>query len=410
MKQALLYAQSGGPTSVINASAYGVITEAKKHGIKTYVALNGIEGLLNGNISDIDNEEIEQIELLRYTPASAFGSCRLKLPAHTKDSSKYELILKIFKKLNIHYFVYNGGNDSMNTCSKIADFMQENDYECYVCGIPKTIDNDLLLTDHCPGYGSASKFIATACSEIALDTNVYAHGRITVVEIMGRDAGWLTASSALASVYGTGPDLVYLPERAFDLQDFAKKCKNIYDKKHSCLVAVSEGIRDKDGKYICTYVNKENKDMFNNTQLGGVGTFLASYLTENTGIKTRAIELSLMQRCSAHIASLTDNEEAVLAGKTAVESVVNKITNKMVAFKRESNSPYKISCILAPLSDIANGTQCMPDNFIGEDCCSVTKEFIEYATPLICGEVDLKFNNGLPVFANLKNEIINLDI
>jgi len=406
MKQALLYAQSGGPTSVINASAYGVITEARRQGIKTYVALKGIEGLLCGKISDIDNEDNDQIELLRYTPASAFGSCRVKLPAHSQDKTKYEQILDIFRKLNIRYFVYNGGNDSMNTCSKIADFMQENDYECYVCGIPKTIDNDLLLTDHCPGYGSASKFIATACSEIALDTNVYAHGRITVVEIMGRDAGWLTASSALASVYGAGPDLIYLPERPFDLDSFTQKCKDVYEKNHSCLVAVSEGIRDNDGKYICSYANDEHKDMFNNTQLGGVGAYLASYLTKKTGIKTRAIELSLMQRCSAHIASLTDNEEAVLAGKTAVESVVGGITNKMVAFKRESNSPYKISCVLAPLCEIAHGTQSMPDKFIGEDCCSVTKEFIEYATPLIMGEVKLKYENGLPVFAKLKNDVI----
>lgn len=405
-KYALLYAQSGGPTTVINASAYGVISQAKKLGIKAYVALNGIEGLINGLISDTDAEDDQQLELLRYTPASAFGSCRLKLPHHTQDLSSYNKILEVFKKLNVRYFVYNGGNDSMNTCSKIADFMQENDYECYVCGIPKTIDNDLLLTDHCPGYGSASKFIATVMSEIALDTKVYAHGRITVVEVMGRDAGWLTASSALATAYGEGPDLIYLPERPFDIESFCQKCKEIYAKKHSCLVAVSEGIRDKDGKYICSYATAENKDMFNNTQLGGVGAFLANTLTEKTGIKTRAIELSLMQRCSAHIASLTDNEEAVLAGRRAVDSVVNGISNKMVAFKRESNAPYKISCSLAPLSEIAHGTQSMPDEFIGKDGCSVTDEFISYASPLIKGEVNLKYENGLPVFAKLKNKVI----
>ncbi|MBO5223483.1 MAG: 6-phosphofructokinase [Clostridia bacterium] len=403
---ALLYAQSGGPTSVINASAYGVITEAKKRGIKTYVALNGIEGLLKGSISDIDNESDQEIEKLRYTPASAFGSCRVKLPIHTQDKTQYEKILEIFKKLNIHYFVYNGGNDSMNTCSKIADFMQESGYECYVCGVPKTIDNDLLCTDHCPGYGSAAKFIATACSEIALDTNVYAHGRITVVEIMGRDAGWLTASSALASAYGTGPDLIYLPERPFDIEDFCVKCKNVYMKKHSCLVAVSEGIRDVNGKYICSYATEEKKDMFNNTQLGGVGIYLANLLTQKTGIKTRAIELSLMQRCAAHIASLTDNEEAVLAGRKAVEAVSDGITNKMVTFKRESNSPYKMTCSLSPLCDVAHGTQSMPDEFIGKDCCSVTDKFIAYATPLIMGEVNIKYENGLPVFASLKNKII----
>ena len=405
---ALLYAQSGGPTSVINASAYGVIKRAQQLGIKVYVALNGIEGLLAGRISDISNETSEEIEKLRFTPASAFGSCRLKLPVHTVNDEQYKTILSVFKKLNIHYFVYNGGNDSMNTCSKIADFMQDNEYECYVCGIPKTIDNDLLCTDHCPGFGSAAKFIATACNEIALDTDVYAHGRVTVVEIMGRDAGWLTASSALASAYGEGPDLVYLPERPFDINSFIEKCKQIYEKKHSCLVAVSEGIRDKDGTYICNYAAETHKDMFNNTQLGGVGAYLASLITEKTKIKTRAIELSLMQRCAAHIASKTDNDEAVLAGASAVDAVANKITNKMVAFKRESNSPYKTVCVLAPLSDIAHGTQSMPDEYIGKDGCSVTQEFIDYASPLICGEVDLEYKNGLPVFAKLKNDIISL--
>ena len=405
---ALLYAQSGGPTTVINASAYGVIKRAQELGVKVYVALNGIEGLLAGRISDISNENPEEIEKLRYTPASAFGSCRLKLPVHTVNDEQYKVILDVFKKLNIHYFVYNGGNDSMNTCSKIADFMQENDYECYVCGIPKTIDNDLLCTDHCPGYGSAGKFIATACNEIALDTDVYAHGRVTIVEIMGRDAGWLTASSALASVYGEGPDLIYLPERPFDIDSFIEKCKKVYEKRRSCLVAVSEGIRDKNGKYICTYAQESKQDMFNNTQLGGVGSYLASLVTEKTKIKTRAIELSLMQRCAAHIASKTDNDEAVMAGASAVDAVVNKINNKMVAFKRESNAPYKMVTTLAPLCDIAHGTQSMPDEYIGEDGCSVTQAFIDYATPLIYGEVNLEYKNGLPVFAKLKNDTISL--
>ena len=405
-KYALLYAQSGGPTTVINASAYGVIKRAKELGIKVYVALNGIEGLLEGRISDVSNESEEEIERLRYTPASAFGSCRLKLPVHTQNDEQYKTILEVFKKLNIHYFVYNGGNDSMNTCSKIANFMQENDYECYVCGIPKTIDNDLLCTDHCPGYGSAGKFVATVCNEIALDTDVYAKGRVTIIEIMGRDAGWLTASSALATAFGKGPDRIYLPERPFDINEFVKKCEEIYNKKKSCLVAVSEGIRDKDEKYICNYAVESKLDMFNNAQLGGVGAYLANLITEKTKIKTRAIELSLLQRCAAHIASLTDNTEAVMAGASAVDAVANKINNKMVAFKRESNAPYKMSTILAPLDDIAHGTQSMPDNFIGEDGCSVTQEFIDYAMPLISGEVQLEYKNGLPVFASLKNEIV----
>lgn len=405
-EKALLYAQSGGPTSVINASACGVIRQAQKEGLKVYASLNGIDGIFKGTIIDVSKEDDKEIDKLCGTPASAFGSCRIKLPDYKVDDSKYFEMLEVFKKLNIRYFVYNGGNDSMNTCAKVAEFMKNNDYECYVIGVPKTIDNDLLLTDHCPGYGSAAKFIATTCYEIGLDTAVYRHGRVTVVEIMGRDAGWLTASSALAALNGAAPDLIYLPERPFDLDDFCKKCAEVHERKKSCLVAVSEGIRDKDGEYICNYAKAGEKDAFNNVQLGGVGAYLADVVTKRTGIKSRAVELSLMQRCAAHISSKTDVEEAFEAGRCAVKAAVAGETGKMIAFKRTSNEPYKIEYICAPLDDIAKFTQPMPDKYISADGTFVTDEFIEYAKPLIQGETPLEYQNGLPVYAKLKKELI----
>ena len=406
MQKGLLYAQSGGPTSVINASACGVIRQAQKEGLKVYAALNGIDGIFKGTIVDLATEDDKEIDKLCGTPASAFGSCRIKLPDYKVDDSKYFEMLEVFKKLNIRYFIYNGGNDSMNTCAKVAEFMKNNDYECYVIGVPKTIDNDLLLTDHCPGYGSAAKYIATTCYELALDTAVYRQGRVTVLEIMGRDAGWLTASSALAGLNGGAPDLIYLPERAFDLDEFCKKCQEVYAQKKSCLVAVSEGIRDKDGTYISAYAKSSEKDAFNNVQLGGVGAYLADIVTKRTGIKSRAVEFSLMQRAAAHLCSKTDVEEAFEAGRCAVKAAVAGETGKMIAFKRVSSEPYKIEYVCAPLDDIAKFAQSMPEQFISEDGTFVTDEFIKYAKPLIQGELALEYKNGLPVYAKLKKDLV----
>ena len=406
MQKAVLYAQSGGPTSVINSSACGVIREAQKQNLKIYVALNGISGILDKKIVDVSKEDDRELDKLCGTPASAFGSCRIKLPDHTQDDRLYQAILETFQKLNIRYFIYNGGNDSMNTCAKVAAYMKEKGYDCNVIGVPKTIDNDLLATDHCPGYGSAAKYIATTFYELALDTAVYKNGRVTVVEVMGRDAGWLTAASSLAGLSGYAPDLIYLPERPFNLDEFIEKCKEIHSKKSSCLVAVSEGIRDKDGTYICNYAKSSEKDAFNNTQLGGVGAYLAEEVTRRTGIKSRAVELSLMQRCAAHIASATDVQEAFEAGRQAVLAAVNGETGKMIVFQRISSNPYQIKYVPTKLDDIAKFTQSMPDEFIGEDGASVTPAFIEYAKPLIQGELPIEYKNGLPVYAKLKNELV----
>ncbi len=404
--KALVYAQSGGPTSVINASAYGVIREGQARGYRVLAAIGGIEGILNESLVDLADEDDEQIELLKHTPAAAFGSCRKKMPRFEQDASPYEAILKIFRKYNVKCFVYNGGNDSMNTCAKIAAFFARNHYDCNVMGVPKTIDNDLLGTDHAPGYGSAAKMIATTMREIALDTSVYAKGRVTVVEIMGRDAGWLTASGALSLVGGPGPDLVYVPEIPFDTDSFLRACKSIYDTKQTCLVAVSEGIRDKDGSYVCSQAKTDGKDAFNNIQLGGVGIYLASKITQETGIKTRAIELSLMQRCAAHIASLTDVQEAEQVGRHAVAFADEGMSGKMVTILRTQSPNYEATYGVAELALVASGTQSMPAAFLSEDGCHVTQAYLDYALPLIAGETVQTYQNGLPVYANLKKRFI----
>ena len=407
MVKSLIYAQSGGPTSVINASALGVIDEARKRGYKVYASIHGIDGVLGEKISDVDNEDEKQLRRLLVTPAAAFGSCTRKLPSFSDDGSPYAKILEVFKKLNVRIFVYNGGNDSMNTCAKLAEFFADNKYDCKVIGVPKTIDNDLVGTDHCPGFGSAAKFIATSCREIALDTAVYAHGRVTIVEIMGRDAGWLTAASALAGKEN-GPDLIYLPEKPFSPLIFAEKCREIFDKKQTCLVALSEGIRDEEGNYIGSYSQKESKDAFNNTQLGGVGAYLAAFLTSKFGIKTRAIELSLLQRCAAHVSSKTDVTEAYECGKKAVEAADSGKTGYMVSIKRLSSAPYLVEYGLTPLSLVSAGTTSVPDEFISPSGDYVTPAFLSYAAPLVRGECDVEYEDGLPLYAKLKNRPIKL--
>ena len=281
LKGACIIGQSGGPTSVINASAYGAIKTALENEsvTKVYGALNGIKGVLDDNLIDMGEECPDELALMKYTPSSALGSCRYKLKPADVDDTDYKRILEIFRKYNVRYFFYNGGNDSMDTCNKISKFMQKSGWECRVMGIPKTIDNDLAGTDHCPGYGSAAKYIATSVMEIYLDARVYDTGMITVIEAMGRNAGWLTAAAALAAYKGCGPDLIFLPEVNFDLNSFLDKVQKIYDANKKCIVVVSEGIRDKDGKYISEY-GAENlaKDSFGHSQLGGLAAFLANVM------------------------------------------------------------------------------------------------------------------------------------
>ena len=406
LKGAALIGQSGGPSSAINASAYGAIKTALESEAITKVlgACNGIRGVLDDNLIDLGQEDPAELALMKHTPSSALGSCRYKLKNPSEDDSDYRRILEIFKKYNIRYFFYNGGNDSMDTCNKISKFCMLNGYECRVMGIPKTIDNDLFGTDHCPGYSSAAKYIATSVMEVYHDSRVYDTGMITIIECMGRHAGWLTAAASLGSIYGNGPDLIYLPEVDFDLNAFTASVQEIYNKNKKCLVVVSEGIHDKDGTFIAEYANKKMlKDSFGHSQLGGLAAYLANYLKEKTGAKVRGIELSLLQRCAAHCASQTDIDEAFAAGKAAVENAVAGITDKMVGFQcTRRNGEYTCKIKLFPLSDVANTEKMFPLPWINDDGNGVEPEFIDYCLPLIQGQTELTIEKGLPRFVQLK--------
>jgi 6-phosphofructokinase 1 len=406
LRGACIIGQSGGPTSVINASAYGAIRTALDSDSITRVlgAAHGIKGVLDDVLYDMSKEDPAELERLKYTPSSALGSCRYKLADPDEDDTDYKRILEIFKKYDVRYFFYNGGNDSMDTCNKISKYMMKVGYECRVMGIPKTIDNDLFGTDHCPGYGSAAKYVATSCMEVFHDANVYDTGQITIIEIMGRHAGWLCAASALATHMGAGPDLIYLPELAFDLDTFLKDVMDVYNEKGKCIVAVSEGIHDKDGKFISEYGSNlaSTTDSFGHAQLGGLAATLSSIVKEKTGAKVRDIEFSLLQRCAAHVASEVDIEEAFMAGKVAVEQAVAGVTDKMVAFERTSQDPYKCEPKLIDLTVVANVEKKVPREWINEDGNGLLLPFIDYALPLIQGETKLGKEHGLPRFAKLK--------
>ncbi len=404
-----IFGQSGGPTSVINASAAGVFTEAlKQTGVieKVYGAANGIVGILNEKFYDIGQEDPAELELLKTTPSSALGSCRYKLAKPEIDDTDYKKILEVFKKYNIRYFFYNGGNDSMDTCNKISKFMQKSGYECRVIGVPKTIDNDLFGTDHCPGFASAAKYIATTIMEVYLDARVYDSGMVTVIEIMGRNAGWLTASAALAAHKGGGPDLIYLPEIDFDIDSMMADVKKIYDKEKKVIVAVSEGVKTKDGKYIPELVGDVAVDAFGHKQMGGTAPVLANYIKEKLGCKVRGIELSLMQRCAAHLASKSDVEESFLSGQTAVRIAVDGMTDYMVGFQRPEAGEYKCEIKLVPLNDVANTEKVVPREWINAEGNFVNEKFIEYALPLIQGESKIAIEDGLPRFAKLKKVLV----
>ncbi len=404
LQGACIIGQSGGPTSVINASAYGVIRTALDNGsiTKVYGAAHGIKGVLDDKLYDMGEEDAYELSLLMNTPSSELGSCRYKMADPDKDDTDYRRILEIFKKYDVRYFFYNGGNDSMDTCDKVSRFMEKSGYECRVIGVPKTIDNDLYNTDHCPGFGSAAKYIATACAEVYKDAHVYDTGMIVIIEIMGRHAGWLAASSALASLVGCGPDLIYLPERDFDMDDFIARASAIYREKGNCIVAVSEGIHYADGSFV-SEAKTSATDGFGHAQLGGLASLLSAVIKERTGAKVRGIELSLLQRCAAHIASKADVEEAFLAGKVAVESAVAGESGKMVAFKREcADGKYVCVPTLVPLTSVANFEKKVPLEWITEDGAGVKGEFIDYALPLIQGEPERPTENSLPRYARLK--------
>jgi len=400
LRGAMIFGQSGGPTSVINASASGVFQTALKQDCitKVYGAAHGIKGILNENFYDMSKEDPYELELLKTTPSSALGSVRYKLANADVDDSDYKRLLEVFEKYNIRYFFYNGGNDSMDTCNKISKYMQKVGYECRVMGVPKTIDNDLFGTDHCPGYGSAAKYIATSTMEVYHDARVYDTGMITVLEVMGRNAGWLTASTALASVKGQGPDLIYLPELDFSLEQFLSDVERVYKKNGKVIVAVSEGAKYANGQYVA---DSGVRDSFGHAQLGGVATTLANIAKEKLGSKVRGIEFSLLQRCAAHCGSLNDVNESFLAGQTAVLKAVEGLTDYCIGFERAPGTEYKCTTKLIKLDDVANTERKIPREWINKEGNFVTKEFIEYALPLIQGDSHPPVEDGLPRFAKL---------
>ena len=385
--------QSGGPTAAINSSLAGVISAClKSNEIGTlYGAVNGIKGLLKErflNISEeFKNDTDTKINLLKQTPASYLGSCRYKL----KDDEIIN-IFEILKKYNIKYFFYIGGNDSMDTVHKMSKFSEQ--YGINVIGVPKTIDNDLAGTDFCPGFGSSAKFIATVISEVARDVDCYDIESATIIEIMGRNAGWLTAASSLARINGeAAPHLIYLPEVAFDTNKFLEDVKAKIDEYKNVVIAVSEGIKDANGNYIAESSMHLKEDLFGHTQLGGVGKALEILIKENLKVKSRSIELNLPQRCAAHISSKTDIEYSFKIGFAALNYALKGETGKMMAFTR-TNNEFGITAV--DVSNSANAEKIVPKEFISADGTDVTDAFIDYAKPLIQGECDILYKNGIP--------------
>ena len=404
LKGACIFGQSGGPTSVINSSAYGIIRTALDSPCITRVlgAAYGIKGVLNDTLYDMGREDPEELARLPYTPASALGSCRYKLADPEKDDTDYKRILEIFKKYDVRYFFYNGGNDSMDTCNKISKYMNKVGYDCRVMGVPKTIDNDLWGTDHCPGYGSAAKYIATTCMEVYQDAHVYDSGMVCIIEIMGRHAGWLTAAAALASNYGAGPDLVYLPETVFDMDRFLEDVEAVYRKTGNCFVAVSEGIHYADGTFV-SEAKTSATDGFGHAQLGGLAARLADVVKQRMHVKVRGIELNLLQRCAAHLASQTDITEAYRAGAAAVKAAVSGMTDRMVIFQRQyQDGNYFCRIGFLPLEEVANKEKKIPLDWIKADGTGLELPFLEYVLPLVQGEPELSLEESLPRFAMLK--------
>lgn len=405
LKGSCLFGQSGGPTSVINASAYGIITEGLKNDAITnvYALHHGIQGALEDDIIRITCDDLAEVEKLLYTPGALFGSCRLKLKDFNVDDSEFKKILFLFKKYDIRYFLYIGGNDSMDTCNKIDLYMKKVGYECNVIGIPKTIDNDLVLTDHTPGFASCAKFLNNSISSVEWDLMSYNQKSVLIFEIMGRNAGWLTASSALSTLNGIGPDLIYLPEVSFDLDLFQKNVYKLLETKNVVMVAVSEGIKNSDGKYLQD-VNTCTADQFGHIQLGGVGSILVNKLKEiNPNLKCRVIEFSLLQRCASFSGSKVDVEESSAIGSFGLKSAINGESGKTVTIRRISNSPYNVEYELNDISMIANLEKQVPIEWILPDGMGMTTEFYHYLLPLVEGEAKLNYVNGLIDYAKLSN-------
>ena len=403
MKGNVIVGQSGGPTAAINSSLAGVYRTAKDRGAKkVYGMLHGIQGLMQEKYIDLSDHIKTELdaELLKRTPAAFLGSCRYKLPAIHEDQSVYEKIFAILDKLDIEAFIYIGGNDSMDTIKKLSDYAIITGHRTRFVGCPKTIDNDLALTDHTPGFGSAAKYIGTSMKEIIRDSFCleYSKGLVSIVEIMGRNAGWLTGACALAAGEDCeGPDMIYLPELPFDIAEFGRRVRELLEKKPSVVVAVSEGIRTADGKYVCELGNSVDfVDAFGHKQLSGTASYLASYIAGEIGCKTRAIELSTLQRSASHCSSRVDILEAYQVGGAAVKAADEGDSGKMVVLQRLSDDPYQCGTEVKDVHKIANDEKLVPREWVTEDGTYVTGEFISYVRPLIQGDVSPVMVDGIP--------------
>lgn len=403
----LLVAQSGGPSAAINATLVGVVEKglADRNIDKIYGAKNGIMGIMTDKLIELNDmlSNPETLQLLCQTPSSALGSCRMKLSPWEESTFEYDKIIQLFRKYNIGYFVYIGGNDSMDTVHKLAAFCERMKIDdIKIIGAPKTIDNDLMETDHCPGFGSAAKYVAATMSEISCDCNVYAQPSVTIVEIMGRDAGWLTAASALGRLNGdSAPDLIYLCERPFSVDRFLQDVREKMAEKHSIVVAVSEGLKNEEGDYVTDSLSDRASDAFGHKILAGASRYLEEILRFEIGCKVRSIELNVMQRCASHVASAADIYEARLIGTAAADYAISGGTGKMACLRRVSTKPYRFEIDFVDIDRIANQVKQVPDTWINEAGNDVTQEMIDYLLPLIQGELPCTYRNGVPVHLRL---------
>jgi len=402
----LIVGQSGGPTAVINSSLYGVIKEGLQSYEKiehVYGMINGIEGFLKDRYMDMRTDvSDETLSALRTTPGAYLGSCRYKLPEDLNDPV-YPKLFEKFEALNIGYFFYIGGNDSMDTVSKLSRYAASHDSDIRIMGIPKTIDNDLVLTDHTPGFGSAAKYVATSVCEIGIDASVYEAKSVTIVEIMGRHAGWLTAASVLARKFeNDNPILIYLPEVPFIQDAFLKQLEKAFKTRNNLVVCVSEGINDGKGTFICEYASEVGTDSFGHKMLTGCGKYLENLIKERLGVKVRSVELNVNQRCSTFAQSLTDAKEASKAGSFGVQAALEGETGKMISFIRDNSVSYDISCGLVDVNEVCNKEKTVPLSWITNDGSDIAQEFIDYALPLIQGNPAIPMKNGLPNFAYRK--------
>ncbi|MEQ9824961.1 MAG: 6-phosphofructokinase [Puniceicoccaceae bacterium] len=401
-----LIAQSGGPTTVINASLAGAVSEALNHECieEIYGGMNGILGILNEELIDLADESQQTIRGLRHTPASALGTCRFKL----KQSQDFDRVLEVFQAHNIRYFFYIGGNDSQDSANKISKLAQERGYELRVIGIPKTVDNDLVGTDHCPGYGSVIKYVSTLVRETSKDIEgMGQHDLVFVLEVMGRTAGWIAAGSSLAKHRddpNSPPHLIYLPEVPFSAEKYLEDVQKVLQKQKYCFVVVGEGLVDEDGNYIST--TSAAADAFGHSQLGGSGEYLATLAEERLGVKARSARPGHTQRAAVHCSSQTDNDEAFMAGQAAVIAAVKGETDKMVTLTRAESDQYRCETSLIPLDEVANGVKHLPKNWINEDGVTMNFNFFRYASPLIQGEVQVPYEKGLPSFVKLSGSRI----